>query len=68
MPRAGTEIVETPNDGVRDDEGVVLEEKIPVLAHALRPKNPDVAARYAAQEMSLLQLAVFLEGNHHHDD
>lgn len=60
MSRPGAEVVETPDDGVCNEKRVVLEEKVLVVLHPVRPKYTHVAIRDGPQEVRLLSPAVFL--------
>lgn len=62
MPGSGAQVVEAPDDGVRDEERVVLEEEVLVVLHPVCPEDADVAARDGPQEVRLLPPAVFLYG------
>ncbi len=60
MPGPRAQVVEAPDDGVRDEERVVLEEEVLVVLHSVRPEDADVAARDGPQEVCLLPPAFFL--------
>lgn len=60
MARAGTKVVEAPQDGVGYHERIVLEEKVFVFIHSLGAKNRYVTIRHRLQQMHLFLLAVFL--------
>lgn len=60
MPGSGAEVVETPNDGVGDDERVVLEEKVLIVLHPVRSEDTYVAVRYEPEEVRLFSPAVLL--------
>lgn len=60
VPRPGAQVVEAPDNGVCDEERVVLEEKVLVVLHPVRPEDGDVAAGDRPQKVRLLFAAVFL--------
>lgn len=51
-----------PQDGVRDHEGVVLEEKVFVFVHALGAEDSDVTVSNRPQQVRLFTSTIFLVG------
>lgn len=60
VPGPGAQVVEAPDDGVRDEERVVLEEEVLVVLHSVRAEDADVAAGDRPQKVRLFFSALFL--------